>query len=129
MSRDLDLLHPLMRPKVDAFIVAVKDAGIDMIVTCTKRTNTEQALLYSQGRTMPGAIVTNAKPGQSAHNYGMAIDVVPVVNGKCDWVCQDLVWQEIGHIGRSCGLEWYGAPGSKFPEYPHFQLPNWETYK
>jgi len=129
MSRDLDLLHSLVRPKVDAFIEKVKDAGIDMIITCTKRTNAEQALLYAQGRTTPGAIVTNARPGQSAHNWGFAIDVVPIVNGKADWNGRDLVWQEIGKIGQSCGLEWYGAPGAKFPELPHFQLPAWETYR
>jgi len=129
MSRDLNLLHSLMRPKVDAFLQQVKEAGIDMIVTCTYRSGPEQNALYAQGRTLPGPIVTRAKAGQSAHNFGMAIDVVPIVNGKADWNGHDLVWQEIGQIGQKCGLEWYGAPGSKFPELPHFQLPNWETFK
>lgn len=34
----------------------------------------EQDALYAQGRTTPGDIVTNAKGGESAHNYGCATD-------------------------------------------------------
>jgi peptidoglycan L-alanyl-D-glutamate endopeptidase CwlK len=129
MSRDLNLLHSLFRPKVDQFLAEVKEQHIDMIVTCTFRSGPEQNALYAQGRTLPGKIVTRARAGQSAHNFGMAIDVVPIVNGKPEWDGTDLVWQEIGTIGQSCGLEWYGAPHSKFFELPHFQLPNWETFK
>lgn len=33
-----------------------------------------QDTLYSQGRGRPGGIVTNAKAGESAHNYGCATD-------------------------------------------------------
>ena len=127
MSRDLDLLKPDFRPMVDGFLADVKSAGIDMIVTCTYRTAAEQMALYAQGRTAPGLIVTNAKAGQSAHNYGYAIDVVPLVNGKCCWDDKAAVWSEIGKIGQSHGLEWYGAPGAVFPETPHFQMPNWPS--
>ena len=109
MSRDLDLLKPEFRPMIDGFLADVKSAGIDMIVTCTYRTAAEQMALYAQGRTAPGPIVTNAKAGQSAHNYGYAVDVVPLVNGKCCWDDKDQVWQEIGKIGQSHGLEWYGC--------------------
>lgn len=37
-------------------------------LTCTHRTNREQEQLFAIGRTVPGKIVTNAKPGQSKHN-------------------------------------------------------------
>ena len=36
------------------------------------RSFAEQNLIYSQGRTRPGKIVTNAKPGQSIHNFRYA---------------------------------------------------------
>lgn len=85
--------------------------------------------LYAQGRTEPGPIVTRAKAGQSAHNYGFAIDVVPLVNGKPDWNGHDLIWQEIGQIGQRRGMRWYGAPQAKFPELPHFEHPDWLTLK
>ena len=129
MSRDLNLLNSDFRPQVDKFLAAVKARGIDMIVTCTYRDGDEQDALYAQGRTTPGHIVTNAKAGQSAHNYGCAIDVVPIVNGKCCWDDKADVWQQIGQIGQSCGMVWYGAPGAAFPETPHFQLTNWEKFR
>ena len=103
MSRSLDDLRPEVRPQVDAFLAECKAQGLDLIVTCTSRTDAEQAALYAQGRTAPGPRVTNAKPGTSAHNYGLAIDIVPVVNGKPDWNGHDEVWQRIGVIGKLVG--------------------------
>jgi len=43
--------------------------------THTLRTHAEQDKLYAQGRTVKGSIVTNARGGQSYHNYGLAIDI------------------------------------------------------
>lgn len=125
-SRSLNDLRPEIRPKVDAFLDACTTAGIDLLVTCTLRSSAEQNALYAQGRTIPGPIVTRAQAGQSAHNYGLAIDVVPMVNGKPDWNGGDPVWQQVGALGQAQGLEWYGAPGQSFPELPHFQHPNWK---
>lgn len=127
MSRNLDDLRPECRALVDQFLADCKAAGLDLIVTCTSRTNAEQDALYAQGRTTSGAIVTNARAGQSAHNYGLAIDIVPVVNGKPDWNGGDAVWQQIGNLGQARGLEWYGAPDAVFKELPHFQVPNWRS--
>jgi peptidoglycan LD-endopeptidase CwlK len=127
VSRNLNDLVPEVRPLVDAFLAAGSAAGIDILVTCTLRTNAEQEALYAQGRTTPGPIVTNAKPGTSAHNYGMAIDIVPIVNGKPDWVGTHPVWNQLGQLGEAAGLEWAGAPSYPFHELAHFQLPNWRT--
>ena len=125
-SRNLADLRPEVRPLVDKFLAACIAAGIDVLVTCVYRSGAEQNALYAQGRTTPGLKVTNAQAGQSAHNFGLAIDVVPIVNGKPDWDGMDPVWQQIGSIGQAAGLEWYGAPGQPFPELPHFQLANWK---
>jgi peptidoglycan LD-endopeptidase CwlK len=124
-SRSLDDLRPEIRPQVDAFLAECAASNIDVLVTCTLRSNAEQADLYAQGRTQPGHIVTDAPAGKSAHNYGLAIDVVPMVNGKPDWNGHDPVWMQIGEIGQNAGLQWAGAPGFPFPEEPHFQHPNW----
>lgn len=124
-SRSLDDLHPEVRPLVDAFLSACKAAGADILVTCSRRSNDEQTALWNQGRTTPGHIVTNAKAGQSAHNYGLAIDVVPMVNGKPDWHGADPVWQTIGKLGQAAGLTWLGASDSKFKEMAHFEHPDW----
>jgi peptidoglycan L-alanyl-D-glutamate endopeptidase CwlK len=126
-SRSLDDLRPEVRPLVDAFLASCAAAGADLIVTCTLRSNDEQTALYAQGRTKPGHIVTNAKAGQSAHNYGLALDIVPIANGKPDWNGSDPVWKTIGDLGVAAGLTWLGSPGSTFPEEPHFEHPDWRS--
>lgn len=128
-SRLLSDLHPKLQPLAEEFLKRAKTAGIDVIVTCTYRSNAEQEALYEQGRTKPGHIVTRARPGQSAHNHvnaagrpaALAFDVVPLIHGKCDWRGGDPLWQELGRIGEELGLNWYGRPGAPFREYPHFQ--------
>lgn len=124
-SRSLDDLRPEVRPLVDAFLASCASAGLDALVTCTLRSNAEQAALYAQGRTVPGKIVTKALPGQSAHNYGLAIDIVPIVNGKADWDVEHPIWPQLGQLGEAAGLEWAGAPDFPFHELAHFQMPNW----
>ena len=127
MSRSLDDLRPVMRPMVDPWLADCRAQGIDILVTCTLRTMDEQAKLYAQGRTSPGPIVTNAKAGQSAHNYGLAMDVVPIVNGKPDWTGVGPIWVELSNLGQARGLQWLGAPDSPFKEQAHFQHPQWKT--
>ncbi|MEW6374394.1 MAG: M15 family metallopeptidase, partial [Thermodesulfobacteriota bacterium] len=65
-------------------------------------------------------IVTNARPGYSLHNFGLAFDVVPLDGGKPIWDSSHPVWQRIGNAGKGVGLEWAGE-WKKFREYPHFQ--------
>lgn len=127
MSRSLDDLRPEIRPMVDGFLVDCATEGIQYIITCTTRPLEDQAALYAQGRTTPGKIVTNARPGQSAHNFGLAIDIVPIANGKPDWDGSHPIWQRIGALGQARGLQWLGAPDSRFKEQAHFQHPNWKA--
>lgn len=57
---------------------------------------------------------------QSKHLEGLAIDLVPVRNGKLWWSAPEAVWQEMGRIGKECGLTWGGDwKGSK--DSPHFE--------
>jgi peptidoglycan LD-endopeptidase CwlK len=112
---------------VDPWLADCASAGLDILVTCTLRSMEDQAVLYAQGRTTPGRIVTNAKPGQSAHNYGLALDVVPIVHGKPDWSGNSPVWEQLASLGQGHGLQWLGAPGSAFIEQAHFQHPQWKT--
>ena len=119
-SRSLDDLIPPAKTRVQAFLEAAKKRGIDLLVTSTYRDNASQDALYAQGRTKPGKIVTNAKAGQSWHNYKCAVDVVPIVAGKPRWDVKDEVWQQVGALGKAAGLEWAGD-WKRFKEYPHFQ--------
>ncbi len=69
-----------------AFIEECDKKGVDVIITSTYRDADSQTALYNQGRTTPGNIVTNAKAGQSFHNWKVAFDFCPIVNlnGQAD---------------------------------------------
>ena len=113
-------LHPLVREKARQFINRVeKELGIKLRVTSTLRTYAEQNELYAQGRTKSGAIVTNAKGGESNHNFGTALDVIPIVNGQPDWSTKH--WQEIATIGKSVGFQW-GGDWKGLVDKPHFEM-------
>lgn len=130
-SRDINDLDIRMQSQALTFLERCEQAGIDLLVTCTLRSLEEQAKLYAQGRTDPGHIVTNAKPGSSAHNYGLAIDVVPLIHGKPLWTFDvknpGTVWSKVGELGQSSGLEWFGDPDSPFIEGCHFQIHGWRN--
>jgi len=122
-SRKLEDLEPIVAAKAANFLDRCRAEGIDVLVTSTYRDNESQNALYAQGRTKPGAKVTNAKAGQSWHNWRAAFDVVPMRDGKPVWgtAGADLtLWQRLGAIGAECGLEWAGN-WKTFREYPHFQ--------
>ena len=135
-SRKLSDLHPDLRPLAQQFLDLAAAQGIDVLVTCTYRSDAEQAMLYAQGRTAKGKIVTNAKPGQSAHNHmlnaapaALAFDVVPLVHGKPVWDASDPLWDKLGEIGRSLGLQWAGDWKGSLKEKPHFELKVNEALK
>ena len=125
-SRSLDELLPEVREKVQAFINSCLLENIEIIVTSTYRDNESQDALYAQGRTTPGKIVTNAKAGESFHNYRCAVDVVPLRLGKPVWDSKDPLWLRVGEIGESVGLEWAGR-WKTFKETAHFQFTNGKT--
>lgn len=127
-SRDLKELHPTVAGKAYTFVERCRQAGIDLLVTSTYRDKQSQDALYAQGRTgstAGGKIVTNAKGGQSFHNYRVAFDVVPLHNGKPVWGTSTpddkALWEKIGVIGEACGLIWSGRWKGKMKEMAHFQ--------
>jgi len=111
-------LHPKVRDKAREFINKAEKQNIKLRVASAYRSYAEQNDLYAQGRTKPGKIVTNAKGGQSSHNFGTAIDVVPIVNGKSDY---NTDWNKIATIGKSVGFAW-GGDWKKFKDKPHFEM-------
>jgi peptidoglycan L-alanyl-D-glutamate endopeptidase CwlK len=118
-SRKLEDLHPKVKELCEKFIDSCAKHNIDVLITSTYRDAASQNALYAQGRTTAGKIVTNAKAGQSYHNWRVAFDFVPIVNGKAQWMDADL-FNKCGEIGESVGLEWAGR-WKKFKEMAHFQ--------
>lgn len=122
MSRDLAELEPWTKQKVEAWVNACRERGVDVLVYCTHRTADEQKALYDQGRTKPGRIVTNAAAWQSWHNYRRAADAVPLLHGKPLWRydADRIEWQVFAEEAARAGLEWAGT-WKTFREFVHVQ--------
>lgn len=117
-SRRIEDLDPIVQPLAKQ-LVGVKFGEWESFITCTYRTIEEQNVLYAQGRTRPGAIVTNAKGGDSIHNYRCAFDIAfKNVKGQVSY--NPTLFTQLAPIGRKIGLEW-GGDWITFPDKPHFQ--------
>ena len=119
-DKRIQTLHPSIRAKAKEFVVrAEKELGVKLRVTSALRTFDEQAKLYEKGRVTDGKVVTNAKAGESMHNYGLAIDVVEMKKGKPLWSNPN--WTAIANLGKSLGFEW-GGDWRSFKDLPHFEM-------
>src|SRR3954463_11525957 len=67
-------LNPIVKERTEQLIQQAAKKGIVVVITDSFRSAEDQNKLYDQGRTTDGDIVTNAKGGESYHNYGLAID-------------------------------------------------------
>ncbi len=118
----IEKLHPKIRCATKNFINEVeKTMGIKLRVIQGLRTYAEQDILFAQGRTTKGKKVTNARGGQSNHNFGLAIDVVEVKNGNIDWNEQEIVLPKIAPIGKKWGFNW-GGDWRSIKDKPHFEM-------
>lgn len=69
-------LHPKAQVLARRSLNAIRNAGINARIISGTRTYAEQNRLFAQGRFgNPGPIITNARGGQSNHNFGIAWDV------------------------------------------------------
>lgn len=119
-------LHAPFQTLVRQFLDECAKAGYRLRVTYGLRTLDEQAALYAQGRTASGKVVTNAKPGQSPHNYAAALDVVFLdAKGQPDW---NGPWAAIGAIGEKLGLVW-GGHFKTLVDRPHFEWAHWRDLR
>ncbi len=122
-------LNPLVKERSNQLIQKAADKGIVVVITDGFRSFEDQDRLYETGRTIEGNIVTNAKGGESYHNYGLAIDFAletpsgDVVwdmkydrneNGKADW-------NEVVKIAKALGFQW-GGDWENFKDYPHLEM-------
>jgi hypothetical protein len=102
MIADINALHPYFRDKVRQLIARCKAQGIELAVVETYRTHAKQ-----NEYKMMGKKYTNSSGGKSKHQYGLAVDVVPLVNGVAVWD-NLLLWRKVGVTGEKLGLRWGG---------------------
>lgn len=102
MIADLDALHPYFRDKVNTLIVICKAKGIELAIVESYRTHSKQNEYKSMGKRY-----TRSGGGKSKHQYGLAIDVVPMIDSVAQWNNTKL-WRKVGVIGEQIGLRWGG---------------------
>ncbi|WP_163526603.1 peptidoglycan-binding protein [Halobacillus ihumii] len=120
--RNMGNVHPVVKEAAIETIERAYSEGITAQISDGLRTYSEQARLYSKGRTAPGNIVTYAEPGESYHNFGLAVDFFLTSNDgqRAIWVVNS-DWRRVAAIGKSLGFEW-GGDWSGFVDNPHLQM-------
>jgi peptidoglycan LD-endopeptidase CwlK len=132
-------LHPAFRQRLAMLADRLTARGMKALITDGVRTFEEQDDLFKKGRrNVPGeSIVTNAKGGESNHNYGLAVDMYPVLpdaTGR-ESVFTSIpnhssvefaraftgIQNAIGDEAEQLGLFW-GARFSGIADTPHIQL-------
>lgn len=116
-------LRPEFEVALVKFEAALAKVGIKVMRTSGYRSFHEQDMLFARGRTTAGLIVTNARGGESWHNFGLAEDYAFVIDGKVTWGGP---WDRFGGIAVECGLEW-GGNFEGFVDRPHVQMRGGKT--
>lgn len=125
----IDTLEPDFKEKVAALLTKLPElTGRKWVVTSGRRTMAEQQGLFDQGRSLPGKIVTNARPGSSAHNFGLAADLAPLKagGGDIDWNAPRHVWQVMADTAQEMGLV-AGYYFHSIVDMPHVESGTWKA--
>lgn len=129
LSIDVSKIHPYLRFKLEKFLKECEKNKKYIIVTCGYRSAKEQNNLYAQGRTKAGSVVTNAKGGDSQHNWGIAFDIAMNYDVDEDRKIIDDTWNvkgfnEVAKLAKKFGLAW-GGDWKSIKDRPHFYLKKW----
>lgn len=119
-----DTLNPFYQPFYDNLCIELEKHPFGQFWAPYKgyRSFKEQQKLYEQGRSTPGKIITEARAGDSAHNWGCATD-------WCEYdpdfigaeVFDKARWDTYKECVRAAGLVW-GGDWKSFPDKPHNEL-------
>ncbi|MCL1864080.1 MAG: M15 family metallopeptidase [Defluviitaleaceae bacterium] len=124
-SRNISDLHPVVARGCRELIKRMEAADFPAVgISATFRCHDEQNRLYAQGRTTPGSIVTNARGGQSWHNWRLAFDIFQNIRGQ-EWN-NPRFFETAGKIWEQIGGEW-GGSWTQLVDRPHFQFTNGAT--
>ena len=150
-----DLADPF-KSRVQGLDAKLKEMGLPLKLFESRRSFKRQAELFNKGRKFedglilvehPAQIVTKARAGESAHNWGLAADFVLDVDHEywAKWLDRPEnpwdsgvgikppkpnvigVWHKFGELAAWCDLEWGGS--WKFKDLPHVELKNWKSLR
>jgi len=105
-------LDERLRPHADATVGYAEKAGLHPVIISVRRRFDEQAKLYSDYRAGLSKWPA-APPGESAHQYGVAFDVVVPAEEQAAW----------NYIRR--GFGWRVSDGDP----PHAEFPGWQSVR
>ena len=139
--------HPKLRAELSKIYIEANNAlgkNVRLRFTQVFRTFKEQDDLFAKGRTTgkKGAIVTQSKGGQSFHNYGLAVDIVLLIDKdgdgkfetaswdtKTDWDADKIAdWMEVVQVFKKYGWKW-GGEFKSFKDLPHFEKTFGKTWQ
>lgn len=127
MMKRIDTLEPDFKPLVEELLARTEAAtNRKWGISDGRRTMAQQRAIYSQGRTTPGKVVSNAKPGQSAHNFGYAVDLWPMKGDDFDWGASAKTFKVMADIAREMGLT-SGYYFKSIFDAPHIESPRWKV--
>lgn len=129
----IKLAHPNIRKELAQQYTEINSLlpkGVRLRFAYVYRSNSEQDALFNQRPK-----VTNAKGGQSIHNYGLAFDIVLLYDKDgnetfetASWA-QNKHWMQVVNYFKSKGWQW-GGDWTKFKDGPHFQMNyKWQDLK
>lgn len=128
----IEKAHPIIREELKEQYIEINNKlprGVRLRFSSVYRSISEQNRLFDKKPK-----VTNAKGGQSIHNYGLAFDIVILFdkdnNGtfeSASW-SQDQYWMQVVIYFKSKGYEW-GGDWKSFKDAPHFQKTFGNTWK
>jgi peptidoglycan L-alanyl-D-glutamate endopeptidase CwlK len=130
ISRDkLSTLNEAFRIRAIAWYEQCLHGGIRVYIYEGLRSNERQELLYNQGRTTNGSIVTNAKAGQSFHNYGFALDWVPLVAAPKAYGLFEPSWDDVENYAAGQNVAKAFDMRSISWETPHLEDSHFATWR
>ena len=129
----IKLAHPKFRDELAEHYKEINSflpKGVRLRFAYVYRSIAEQDALFKKRPK-----VTNAKGGQSIHNYGLAFDIVLLYDKDgnetfetASWE-QNKYWMQVVNYFKSKGWQW-GGDWSKFKDAPHFQKNyRWQDLK
>jgi peptidoglycan L-alanyl-D-glutamate endopeptidase CwlK len=130
----INKLHPFVRNEVKVIIQecnTLLTGRAKVRIAQGFRSFAEQDALFAQKPK-----VTNAKGGQSIHNYGFAVDIVLIIDGKeaswdvnKDWDGDKKSdWMECVNVFKKHGWNW-GGDWKSFKDMPHFDKAGFSDWK